>query len=132
MKLGCSPMVDNPRFIADDVAPASSLPKAGLRDGGPSCDNGLCGRRPSMSVDCERCNVPLDILLLGLALSPRVLLLNVRHTEATFDSGSDLLLSRDSVLKPNFLRSEDVLELIEALLTDLARLCILPGPSEAF
>lgn len=64
----------------------------------------------------------------GLA-SPRVLLLSVRQTDATFDSSSDLLLARDKLPKPNFLRNDEVFELIEAEFTDLARLWILPGPS---
>ncbi len=62
------------------------------------------------------------MLFAGLA-SPRVLLLSVRQTELTLDSCSDLLFSLDSVPKPNFLRSEEVLEVIEAELTDRALLC---------
>ncbi len=53
MKLGCSPMVDKPRFSADDIPLKyeSSLVRPGLDD--PSCDAGLCGipGLPSVSVE---------------------------------------------------------------------------------
>lgn len=45
-------------------------------------------------------------------------LLRVRQTDATFDSDSDLLFSRLKVPKPNFLRSEEALELKEPVLRE--------------
>jgi hypothetical protein len=51
----------------------------------------------------------------------RVDLLKVRQTELTLDSESILLFSLLRVLKPNLLRKEEALELMDPVLVDLPR-----------
>lgn len=54
-----------------------------------------------------------------------MLLLSVRQTDDTFDSSSDLLFDLPNVLKPNFLRMDELFEVfdvIDAEFADLARL----------
>jgi hypothetical protein len=120
IKLGCSPIVDSPSdgfdVLLGEVA-ISSNPTEVLREVGSSCDIGRPFKRPSMSVECDRCNVPREILPAGL--SPRVLLLNVRQTDETLESCSDLLFSLVSPPNPNFFLRDDVLELTEPVLADL-------------
>jgi hypothetical protein len=122
MKLGCSPIVESPSegFEVEPGDAASSSRPDGLRISGSSCDIGRPFKRPSMSVDWDRCNVPREMLPAGL--SPRVLLLSVRHTDETLESCSDLLFSLVSAPNPNFFLKDDVLELIEPVLADLDRL----------
>jgi hypothetical protein len=76
-----------------------------------------------MSVDLDRTRDNLERLAGCGRLSPAlVVLLRVRHTEATLDSDSDLLFSRLKVPNPNFLRREDALELQEPVLTERSSL----------
>lgn len=76
------------------------------------------GMRVSMSVDLDRTRDIFERLAGCGRFSPAlVALLNVRHTEATLDSDSDLLFSRLKVPKPNFLRREEALELQEPMLS---------------
>ena len=92
---------------------------------GLSLDIGRSGGsiRTSTSVDLDLSSEPLDKLPGCEWGSPGLFefLLNVRHTDVTFDSDSDLLFSRLSDPNPNFLRSEEAFELREPVLTDLLR-----------
>lgn len=86
---------------------------------GRSLDTGRRGEavRVSISVDLDRARDILERLAGCGRLSPAlVALLRVRHTEATFDSDSDLLFSRLRLPKPSLLRSEDAFELQEPVL----------------
>jgi hypothetical protein len=58
----------------------------------------------------------------------RAVLLKVRQTDPTFDSPSILLFSLLRLLKPNLLRKEEALELIDPVLTDLPRFAELTEP----
>lgn len=84
-----------------------------------------------MSVDLERTRDNFERLAGCGRLSPALLvLLRVRHTEATLESVSNLLFSRLRVPKPNFRRREEALELQEPVLTErssLSELEVDPG-----
>ena len=87
-----------------------------------SCEEGLQPRLAgSVSIERERPREALDMLLPGL-WSTRVPLLNVRQTDDTFDSCSDLLFSLLRFPNPNFRRMEDVLLVNDAELVDRALL----------
>ena len=82
--------------------------------------------RPSISVDRDLTKLgPEALERLGgcECLSPGLFafLLNVRHMDATFDSDSFLLFSRVKVPKPNFLRNDEVFELIDPVLNERVR-----------
>lgn len=85
--------------------------------------------RVSMSVDLDLTNEAIDSEAFdrlagceGLSVVVLLLLLKVRHTEATFDSeDSDLLFSRLKFPNPNRLRRDEALELREPVLTDRVR-----------
>ncbi len=90
--------------------------------------------RVSISVDLDRNNEDAFDRLAGcdgVSLVCFEFLLRVRHTEATFDSDSDLLFSRLRLPNPNLLRSEEAFELREPVLKDLFRLRELPAVSVA-
>lgn len=100
-----------------DVSLGDALGGVGL-----SRDVGRIGGsiRTSRSVDFERNKEPFERLAGCCWLSPGDLafLLNVRHTEATFDSGSDLLFSRLNPPNPNRFLSDEAFELQDPVLLD--------------
>lgn len=74
----------------------------------------------SISVDLDLTKEAFERLEDCVWLSPAAfdVLLRVRQTETTFDSDSDLLFSRLRVPKPNFFRSEEVLDPKEPVLQE--------------
>lgn len=121
--LGFSPIVPSPLGLCMKVLESCDAGRSNGNDpstAGLSCDNGrCCCVLVSMSVDLVRCIVALEMLD-GCSVGG-LFLLRVRHTDPTLDSCSDLLFSRDRPPNPNFLRSEDVFEVRDPVLTDLER-----------